>query len=207
MDLDAFKALVLQDINKPSTSATRIASAVAQAGQFIERNYSLQYMNRFVSFSFDTASSEPRSITLPSRPKSIEFVRIVKDDGTFHYVKRVDPRDVSGVKTDIPDGYWMDGFDYLWFDNTPGEDYPAEMGYAQKTDWSGMVGSATHWLFDNAEDVLLSRSILMLSPFLRQPKLMQLYKPMWDEGIRTLLLEDEETKYVGRDESMIYAGA
>jgi hypothetical protein len=206
MDKQTFEALVTQHSGKPSLDATLRTSAVRQAVQFIERNWTLQYMKRFVTFSFDTASTEPRALTPPSRPKSIKFVRIIKADGTFHYIKRVNPRDVIGVEVKIPDGFWLDAFDFIWFDNTPDQDYSAEMLYIQKTDWDGVQDNGTHWLIDNAEDTLLARAILQLAPSIREPKLIAWYDKLWQEGIRTLLLEDDETNYDGTDESMTYVG-
>ncbi len=207
---ESIAALVQEEIRKPSVGLSRCEFAVREAGRFIERLNSWQYMNRFVTFSFDTTAAEPRAITLPNYPntrlKSIEFVRIVLSDGSFHYTPKVDARDVSGVKVDLPNGYWMDGFDYLWFDNTPDQDYSAEMNYIQKSDWAGFTAESTNWLFDNATDAIMSRAIIMMAPYIREPKLIQLYQEKWSTAMQSMLAEDEEPKYHGRDDSMQYLG-
>lgn len=205
MDLADFHTLVSSEINKGTLFDDVIPDYTRRSARWLERNYDFKHMERFVSFTVDSSATEPRAVSLPERCKSIEWLRIVNSDGSYTYLTQVDGSDVTGDDETTPTGYWLDGVEYFWFDNTPQEDLNMEMCYLQFTDWPTDT-SQTPWFVANAEDVLLGQTIIMMAPRMREPKLKAIYQEMRDEGLRTITLSDEGMRASNRSESMVYKG-
>jgi len=211
VDFAAIKTRVQGHCNKGTSTSTdlftEIGLTVIDSIQWIESNYSLQYMERFVSFSLDPTDDNPRTVALPSNPKSIQFVRQIlesKADGTrrYRHLNLVEPRDVSAVHLGSPKGYWLDGAAYIWFDSVVElhEDY--EMSYTRYT--GPLLDNSSHWLFDYAPGLIVSLTMQKISAYLREPKLMDLYKPDFDRGIVALLLANDEMEFANADLHMKY---
>ena len=200
-----FHTLVRDTIKRGTSLDSLISTAARQSARLVERNYTLQYMRRYVTFSLDPAADKPRAIPFPSvRVKSIRFIKLILDDGTFSFVEKADPRQLVETATELPTHYWLDAFDNIWFNNTPDQVYPAEMDAVQFTDWSALTSTSTHWLLDNADDLLLAQTMLQLSPQIRDDKMMALYKVLRDDALRTLLLSEEELEGSNTNEVMQY---
>lgn len=205
MILSAIHSRISEILNKGSMLDTQIVSEVALSALWLERNYSYNYMERYVSFVTDITVAYPRALSLPTRLKSIGFIRYTNDDGEYIHLKRIRPDDVTKVETGSPTAYWLDGYDYIWLDNTPDKEYSMEMKCVSLTSWPADT-SAEPWLAIYAPDVLIGKTVLSLSPWLRDEELIAYYKAKFEEDLRTLQLFDEELKYVGPGESMVYEG-
>lgn len=206
MILSAFHSMVSTECNKGTRLDAFIPTRTMMAARVIERAQSLKYMERFVTFTTDYTAMEPRAVAFPnSRVKAINFLRWMNTDGEYAYLTQVDPQTVVARESGYPTGYWMDGLDYLWFDNTPGVNIDFEFSFWQYTDWPTDTAQEP-WLAANAVDLLLAETMFLLAPKAREPAWLQLYQPMKDEGLRTLITADEELKASSRDESMIYDG-
>lgn len=206
MNLGDFHTMVRNECNKGTKPNTRIVSATRQAARWMERNYTLRYMRRFVSFTLDVDNVYPRAVAQPARIKSIQMLRYSLPDGDdtkFYKLFKIDPRDVTAVKDDYPTSYWLDGDEWIWFDNQPDDDLPLEMIFSQYTNWP-TSDSEEPWLLANAEDAMLAKTMQLMAPYLRENSFLQTYKPMLDEGIRTLLLADEEFDWENTDNFMGY---
>jgi hypothetical protein len=205
MNLGAFHALVSSTVKRGTTLDALIPDITRQAARWLERNYTFQYMHRYVTFSLDPTAGNPRAVPFPSvRVKSIRFVKLQDEDGLFHFMEKADPRQLIETETAIPTHYWLDAFDNIWFNNTPDKVYPAEMDYASYTDWVGLSASSTPWLTEHADDVLLALTVLLLGPVMRDDAMMARYKILRDEGLRTLLLSEEELESTNTNEVMQY---
>lgn len=155
-------------LGRGSSVRTMVEDAIRACGLRTERARNFQPMHRFVSFTIDADAAEPRALPLPSRVKKFNFIRIIKSDGTYHRLDRIDPKEAAAPEEAISNGYWVDALDYLWLDNTPDQDYSAEMDYWQLTDWDAVDDNETPWLFTYAPDFVLYDSLVILAPDTRQ---------------------------------------
>lgn len=203
MTLATFHTLVSTEIKRGTTLDSQIPAATKRAARWIERNYTLQYMRRFLSFTLDTTSAAPRALSLPSSLlKQIYFLRIVNDDSTYTYLQRVEPQEISSIEEKKPSAYWLDGVDYIWLNNTPDENYSCELYVAQYTDWPSDT-SQTPWLIEHAEDVMLYRTIKnLVGPGRLAAETAAVYQNQFMEGIKSLIDADQEIQFSGRSDSM-----
>ena len=154
-----------------------VPDMVRLAARSVERNYTLKYMERYVTLTLSATSTEPRAISMPLRVKKIHFIKILGEEGKFHDLFQIDPREFGAVGIGQPKRYWLDGVDYIWFDKTPDKDYPAEMMYSRYTDWPTSALDtdtfsyldSTNWLTENADDILVGHALTHAKILARLP--------------------------------------
>lgn len=205
MNLGDFTQLVRDNIKRGSAYDSIIPFGVASAALYLETNYSFKYMERFVSFSLSPDGDVPRALAQPSpHIKSIAFMRVVLDDGSFRGLSQIDPQQVSKVETAAPTAYWLDGAQYIWFDNTPDQLYTLEMSFSDYTPWP-TDASATPWLLAYAAPLMLAQTMLELAPTLRTaPELVAMYKTQRDAHLAALLGAEEALRAANRSSAMLY---
>jgi hypothetical protein len=76
------------------------------------------------------------------------------------------------------------------------ENFDLELKYVEYSEWP-TTSIATPWLLQHAEDVMISLTMMLLAPLARETSWMQLYKPMFDLGIKTLVDADVEARNAG----------
>ncbi len=203
MILSDFHTLISDEVKKGTTLATVIPGKVRQAVGEIQRRHTFKSMERFTTLTLDSDLSEPRAIEQPTGFKSMYFFRILNSDGTYSYLTEVDPGQVTKTEDAKPQGYWQDGNDYFWLDNSPAEDYNAEMSYGQKDNLN--VATTTVFPFlTEFEGLCVSETMVTLGPLLRDDKLVARYIKSRDILFQAAFLEDEEKRAKNRDERMIY---
>lgn len=181
-----------------------------RAVRLIEQNYTLSYMRRFVSFQLQ---ANTRAVPQPDRVKEIEFIRVKLGDSKsndyryLHYVhpKMIEEKGIGSDDDRVPLAFWLDSDQYIWFDGAPSSDENLEMYYTQYSEWPTNT-SETHWLLNNAEEVLLAQTMIGMAPFLRDPEVVQLWTQQRDLAMKTLLLAEDEREYHGRSFKMYYRG-
>jgi hypothetical protein len=62
--------------------------------------------------------------------------------------------------------------------------------------------TATHWLIDNAEATLEAKTMQLIAPAMRDEKLLLMYKGLFDEHLRSLLLAEDAAVSANRAEFM-----
>lgn len=205
--LSEFHTMVGDEINKGTRYDSVISRFVRRAGRFIERNYNFLYMERFAELDLDLSAANPRFIAFPSLlTKKINFVRYPtviggSDNQGYIYLQKVDPIDVTAIEPESnPRGYWQTGDEtgsnFLVLDQIGTDELTFEVHYIDFSIWP-TASTATHWLIDNAEDVLLAQTMRMMAPYANEPDWILAYKSMWEEGIRTLTMVDEEARNAG----------
>lgn len=207
LTLAQFHSQISSIINEGTSADAFIPTAVRQAAMFFERNYSFKYMERFVTFTIDSSATNPRYLDFPLRFKSFGdegFFRILLEDGAYGYLDQISAKQMDSLEEGRPDGFWFDGNQYLVLNKTPTEDYDCEMLYVQFSDWPTDY-SQTPWLLEFGEEALLARSMKMLQPYVNSPKLNIDYKEIEEQGLRTMLIADEEWRRSNRSEQMQYA--
>lgn len=210
MDLDGFHTLVADAAKRGSTLDSVIPGCVRRAAQWIEQNYTLAYMKRFVEFTISASAANPRVLPMPSRPKQIYFMRVVREapgsqdvSKEYSYLHMTDPSTLGELGVGAPQYYWLDAFDYIWLNSIVEQDWKAEMYYAQYTDWPTDT-TKEPWLVNNAEELLLAQSMLHLAPFMRDTATQQLWKGQRDLALKALIDSDYEFEYQNRSMKMQY---
>jgi hypothetical protein len=198
MDLGTFKDNIRLEANKGSSLDSIIPAKIRQAAFFLEDNYDLPYMRRFVEFS-----TSARSFQQPERIKAIEWLRLVQKDGYFRYLPHVESQDISRRRDAEPEGWWLDANEYLWFDNAPTEELTFEMVYTRFTDWP-TDDDASPWLLRFGEQAMVGQTMLLLLPYMREVELGQSYKLMRDEALNTMLRRVDEHNFSAAEMRMRY---
>ena len=204
--LASFYSDISFEINKGTKFDSRIPTYVRRAVQYLEMTEDWAHMNRFVYGELLHDDETPRTVPLPGRPKSIEFVRIAKtsdlesnEAAKYQEINRIHPRDLESIKKGDPEGYWIDGYDYIIFDKEPKEDLKVELNYIQYTDWPTDTSSTGLWFIDYAEELLICQTIMAMAPMLREPKMLQWYKERRVEWLDAALRANEEFKFTNLD--------
>lgn len=178
------------------TSWDAVIPTYARRGcRFIERNFTLQYMKVFLEFTIDAEAANPRRVSLPSGIKKEEFIRLLNDDASYAYMEKIAPQQVTSLVTEQPRAYWLSGTDEIWLSSIPDKDYNAEIYCAVYSTWP-TLDAGTHWLLENAEDVILASSVLQIAPAIRlDEKSAGLFGDMLKAGLKTLIDESIELEY------------
>ena len=195
MQLSEIRTDMRDELNKKTITDDQIDTQIRNALNLLEMENSWEYMDRFVTFNFDTTSSQPRALIMPKGLKSIEFFRIIKDDGKFKYLDEKSPLDFTSVETAIPEAYFKDGMEFLFVDNIPDKDYPVELSYSQFTVFSN-EDTFEPWIFLTAHTLIKYNALLLMaSGFLREPELGATYEKFATRALKAALDMNFELKY------------
>lgn len=195
---------IKDSLARGSTLDAIIPSYTQMAARWIERNYSLKYMERFAEFNMLTDSEQPRMIELPNRRiKSIRFLRIPQGDEYF-YLKKIDPQDQKHVPK-VADSYWQDGWCSLVLSAPVAEDTLFEIGFYEYSAWN-TGREACHWLSENCPDLLTSLTLMRLARRIRDERMFLVYKGERDEALKTLMDSNDESDFSDMAPVMDYRG-
>lgn len=192
MTLADFHTRVSTHLRRGSQLDAEIASYVKSAARWLEQNYTFDYMKKFVSFTIDADAATPRKLALPSdRFKAIEFVRIVNDDSTYSYLKKVQAKEITEYPSEKPKAYWISGMSAMYLNSVPDEDYSCEMEYSEFTAWPSST-AATPLLLQHYEDLLLYQTLYMFAALMRDRENVPVWKNLRDEFLRVATLAQQE---------------
>lgn len=216
MNLGAFQSMVSTTLNRGTTLDSRIPLRVQMAAQWLERNYSFKYME---AFRLLQVVQGERVIDLPSNQviKAWKFVRLIRDDGSYMYLNKVEPEDILGIGNPAPNAtfttrnekprlsaYWVVGNSQMVLNTVPDTDWSGEGMWLAYTDWP-TDPSAEHPLMNMASDVLLAETLLLMAAFdLRDQRMVAGWKEIRDEGVNTLTRAEDENKYGGESLTMAF---
>lgn len=194
---DAVISFVRDEVNRGATADNIIPTKILQAVQFIERNTNWKYMQKMFEFDLFTDATIEAPYILVDALKEIEFIRIVdvsmEGAATYSYLTEFfSPKDQMGIKIGNPCKYYRQGSGHIWFDAIPSEALDMHVGFYQFTGTLQIDQSC--WLFDNALDVVIAKTMQLLAPWLRQPMLIGAYEPMLQQGMKTLFKANEDMK-------------
>jgi hypothetical protein len=204
MLMSAFYTIVSGELQRGTSLDSIIPQKVADAVKFIERTHTFKHMERFVTFTLDPTQDYPRTYSCPQGLKSVVFMRIVLSDGRFKYLPEVDPKDVLQTETKVPNAYWQDGMDYFWLDNTPDEEYDAELSANVYTTLPAANVEAP-WIINNWSDLVLAQTMVEFGPKIRDEKVIAYYKGQREEKMQGAVLADAELREKNAPAEMIYA--
>lgn len=178
--LGDFHALVSDALGRGTSFDSVIPKRVEMAAGWIERNYTFQYMRTWKTLAIDPTAEFPYILSLYDlRAKAVSLLRkrSLAADGTVQYGRPI--RQVSAESRETrpsgdPESFWLNGVSAIVLNSTPDEALTLEAHLVQYTSW-GSGTTWTHWLLDNATELLLCRSLMALSVRARDPKLYEIY--------------------------------
>lgn len=198
LDLSEFHVMVQDALGRPALN-TRVPKRVAMAVAWLERNYTFQYMRTWRSLTAIATADYPYIIsTTGLNIKSIELMRVktLDDDGGILFGRpmgKVHPGDRETRGEGVPESYWLNGRSSIILNSIPTENTDFELHLQEYTTWNYEQDTFTHWLLDNATQLLLCRTLMMmaLGPA-RDADLYAMYKADFDLEISTFTISEEE---------------
>lgn len=169
LELSEFHVLVSDALGRPALD-TRIPLRTKMAAAWLERNYTFQYMRTWRTVVADPAAEYPYIISLSGiELKSIDLMRIRRESldvaGEFLFdrpMRKVFPGDRESRGAGVPESYWVNGRSSIILNTIPDELTTFEMHLQEFTSW-GSASNWTHWLLDNATQLLLCRTLMMMA--------------------------------------------
>jgi hypothetical protein len=202
---DAVISFVRDEVNRGTSADNVIPTKILQAIQFIERNDNLKYMQHLQGFDLFADATLEAPYILIDNLKLIESIRTVdisaEGSGTFNYLTAMDNiADQKTLRVGVPCKYIQVGDKYVWFDAIPDEALDMHVSFYQYTGTISIDQSC--WLFDNALDCVIAKTMQLMAPWLRQPALIGAYSPMLQEGMKTLFKANEDAKLANTSVTM-----
>lgn len=195
--LGEFHTMVEDALGRSSLNS-RVPRRVAMAAQWIERNYTFQYMRTWRQLSVSATATYPYIINLHNiELKKIDTVRVKRldDDGNIIFdrqLRKLKPADRETRAPGDPESFWANGRSSLILNSIPDEDLTLECHFVELTKW-GSADDWTHWLLDNATQLLLCRTLmLMASGPGRDAAQYQMYKTDFDLENNAHKVSEEE---------------
>lgn len=209
MILSDFHAMVSASLRRGTTLDVYIPQQTALAAQWLERNYSMKYME---TFRIIQILQSERTIDMPEGViiKAAKFIRLLNEDGTFNTLNKIEPEDLQSIRSlqnisdPTPHNYYIVGLGKLVLDSIPQKDFTGEGILYEYTSWP-VEPSAHHPLLDIAADMLLAQTqMFMAVNIMKDLRMIPAYKELRDEAVSTMTRADDETKYGGEALSMAY---
>lgn len=204
VSLGDFHTLVEDALGRSTSVTSLIPLRVRMAAAWLEKNYTFQYMRQWRTLEVLAAAEYPHIISLHNiNIKRVELLRrrmaAIPADGGYVFsdpLKSLKPQDRSRRGYGVPESYWKNGMSSLVLNSIPTENMTFEANLVEFTNW-GSGSTWTHWLLDNATQLLLARTLMILgSTRLRDPKLWETYKAEFDLEIQAMGVAQEDIQEV-----------
>lgn len=203
MILSTLHSRMSRAIGRGTAYDADIPDYVKEAALFIERNYTFQYMNRYSTFTLDADAAQPRLITLPTRIKRDNLIRLVLADGSYQKLVKIDPQQQTSLPTEPPTGYYLDGDTRIWLAQIPDQDYACEIFWTAFTTWPTDYSNEP-WLAAYAPDVLMAQAMTDMAPHLKDPELTAMWGGKLTMHMKSLLDADLELQEGNKSAVMNY---
>lgn len=197
VSLGEFHTLVSDALGRGPSLNSVIPRRVQFAANWLERNYTFQYMRQFRLLGVSATAEFPHIVSLHDLEiKRIKAIRRRETDTDGSYLfspplKQVDPIERSTRPFGQPESYWLNGVSSIVFNSTPDEDMTFEGHFVLFTKW-GSDDDWTHWLLDNATQLLLCRTLMVMMPRTRDPALYQAHKTEFDLELQSMNVAEED---------------
>lgn len=199
--LGDFHEMVEDSLGRPALN-TRVPKRVAMSAQWLERNFTFQYMRTWRSLTALTTADYPYIITQSGlNIKSIDLMRIKRldSDGEIVFDRpmiKTNPADRERRGSGIPESYWVNGRSSIILNTIPDEDTDFELHLQEFTSWNYGDDDFTHWLLDNATQLLLCRTLMMMATGpAKDSSLYAQWKADFDLEIASFKVSEEEIQF------------
>ena len=176
-----------------------------QALRSIEQNWTYHWMEGYAKLQIDLSADNPQVITLPAGFKQVKAIKLVGPDGgePINLVEINAEAFVPGT-SGVPSGYFIQGSKYLWLDKNPEEAYVVHLFYDRFTLKVELEEALSHPILENGGATLIAATMINLAPTAREPSWIETYTPIYQAGIHTLHVWDEESRMA--DNVVVFGG-
>jgi hypothetical protein len=192
-----FKDELRAALKRGSAFDDRLGGYMRRAAQWIESNYTLQYMRRRLEITLDAGSN---SVPFPPGCKTIEVIKWVGVDSTYDRCDKTTLDLIQRVPYEglVPSQFYLDGMVEIVFNGTAASDLD---GIAMAAMYSNFPrdDDDSHWLLTNAEELMLVQCVLSASVINRDDRTYQMMLSRRDEAIQVLQNADYEATFTGQD--------
>lgn len=201
--LGEFHTMVSDALGRSTSLDTVLKRRVELAARWLERNYTFMYMKQWKVFTAQVAATYPYIINVYDlQLKGIELIRrrTTASDGSIQFdrpLTAVHPADRETRPTGNPESYWLNGVNSIILNSVPDEDMTFEAHVKLFTKWNKDDDNFSHWLLDNATELLLARSLMMMSVRTRDPDHYAMYKTELDLEMSTFNVSEEDLQAYG----------
>ena len=200
---DFYEALRFE-CNKGNLYDSIFQEKTFQTLRAVEQNWSYRWMEQFAQLQIDLGSENPQVITLPAGFKKVLSIKLVDSNGGAINLVEVPAEDFVPGVDGVPSGYFVQGGRYLWLDKNPGEAYKVVLFYDKFTLQSELEGSLTHPILTAGGAMLVAGTMVNLAPTAREASWIETYTPIYQAGLHTLHVWDEESRMA--DNEVIFGG-
>lgn len=206
MNLGDFHSIVRTTCRRGTTLDADIPTAVRQAAKSIERRFTFSYMRGYYDNTLaagDSSIVNWSSFEL-SQIKVVLSARIVLASLSDQiWLKRVNERDFLDKPTERPKAFWQLKSNEIFFNSIADQAYPMQFQVALYTNWPTNLSSAPS-IFDEAEDIMLYRTMMNMGVVMRDTMLTAHYKGLYDFEIGTLVEAQVDRDEQSSDHRMQY---
>ncbi len=212
--LGEFYTIVRGALARGTSLDLKIPYTVRRAVKFIERNYSLKYMEKYGTVLVEAASEHPDEISVASPfVKSVIYLRYTDPYlQNYKYLGKIHAREQqrreyhSLTTRDFPQKYWQVGRNILRLDIPVQDDIDFEIQWFEFTSWpvENSEGLPAPWLIANAEDLVLAQTMMFFAPELRDPRLTEIWRGTRDEALKTVSMANDEADEEDSGSVMIF---
>lgn len=203
MNLGEFHTLLRDSLKRGDALDGILPTYVKMAVTHIERNWTFKYMEELALLQMVEGD---RVVELPYYIKGVEWLRFapVGTVADYTYVTTGEASSVVTPENGAPTHFSILNYNKLIFNPIPDMNYSGEILLHSFTDWP-TADNSRHFLLDMGADLLLGQTLLMMAiGVLRDPRMVEGFKLMRDEAMRTMLMADESLRYTGADLRMGY---
>lgn len=168
-------------LQRGTSQDTAIPGWARRAVSRIEIDGTYAWMRKSASVSLDPLASRPDQISMPSsRVKGVDFIKIaaVNADGSTTYsdpLIGVDAMDVLSIDLGVPNGFYLDGVDYIYLDSRVQQTTNLWLRYFEYTDWPTST-AASPAILVRAYDYLFNQIMCMGATTLKDERMFQTYE-------------------------------
>ncbi|MGI9610003.1 MAG: hypothetical protein ACR2NL_06885 [Acidimicrobiia bacterium] len=206
MNLGELHSLVQRVVNRGTLYDADIITQTRIAARWLERNRSYRYMRKLCYVSLDAGDTEV--IYGDGFVKSVIFFRI-QVEAQWHYLTMRDPHDFAnfGIPEE-PKHYYLEEDRRFILNVEPDKNYDGQIFLRKFTDWpvtalaDVLTTTETNWLLENADDALLARTLIQLSPIVRNARLIGEYSGLLSDSLKTLEIAEGALEEDNSDHQM-----
>lgn len=212
MKLEDLHRMISFELKRGTALDAMIPLYVKQAVNFLERGHPLKYMEEWVQINL---AAGDQVVDMVWAFRNFRFLRR-DSEGKWLYLAKKDSMDEvhSGGIDDgtghdqMLNAYSQIGMRYVRFNvKWQGQANLYLEGIIYKmSDWQTSRPDYRHFLLEQASDLLIYQTMMRIGASIRDPRLVEGYKPLRDEALQTLMNMDQDAEYAGRVDSMYYGG-
>jgi len=158
--LSEIKSDLRGNIGRGTALDANLHSYLQRAIRHIERKKNFTFMYHLNSVENSLSASHPRTLRIPNhRVREIDFMRVTQEDGElteniYTLGKCTMMQRWGQPETTRPTEYFLAQEDLIIFNHTPDAVYTFDVGWWEYT-ILGTADATEHWLFDNAQDLVV----------------------------------------------------